>query len=87
MRIAIQELTNVKANAAAGSAAATAAAKAAAAAAAATNPTISSAGHSVPETMTSGFLERPQALDAALGVAGAMQPASLGQPWAHQPVD
>lgn len=81
MRVAIQELTNVKANAAAGSAAATAAAKAAAAAAAATSPSISSAGHSVPDSMTSGFLERP------LGIPGAMQPAGISQPWANQPVD
>jgi hypothetical protein len=84
LRVAIQELTNVKANAAAGSAAATAAAKAAAAAAAATSASISSVGHSFPESMTSGFLERLQAPPGpALGIAGAMQ----ARPWANQPVD
>ena len=86
MRIAIQELTNVKANAAAGTAAAKAAAKAAAAAAAATTQ---SAGHAVPESMTSGLLERPQAhaCEGTLGIAGAMQPPGIAQPWVHQPVD
>jgi hypothetical protein len=84
MRVAIQELTNVKANAAAGSAAAAAAAKAAAAAAAATNASMSSVGHSFPDNMTSGFLERLQSPPGpALGIAGAMQ----ARPWANQPVD
>lgn len=87
MRVAIQELTNVKANAAAGSAAASAAAKAAAAAAAATSPNITSAGHSVPDSMASGFLDRPQAIGGSLGMGGALPTAGLSQPWAHQPVD
>jgi hypothetical protein len=79
IRIAIQELTNVKANAAAGSAAAAAAAKAAAAAAAATAPSISSLGHSVPVTMNSGFLERPKALEPTSGLG---MHTSMPQPWA-----